>query len=113
VLQYVNCGHVRPRLCDEDHVSILDVANLPVGLLRSASFESATVRVKHGSRLLLVSDGYTEAEDHAGNFFGDEGLDRAARCDEIPAMLQMMQSFCAGTPQSDDCTVVQIAYRGR
>lgn len=112
-LQYMNCGHVRPRLCNDHSVSSLEVANPPVGLLRSASFESATLHINPGARLLLVSDGFTEAEDLAGDFFGDEGLDRAARCNDIPEMLRMMQSFCAGAAATDDCTIVQIAYRGR
>ena len=112
-LQYVNCGHIRPRLCYGDGITNLDIANPPVGLLRDASFESATLHIKPRTRLLLVSDGFTEAEDLTGNFFGDEGLDRAARCEEIPDMLRMMQNFCAGAAATDDCTVVQIAYRGR
>ena len=112
-LQYVNCGHIRPRLCDGESITNLDIANPPVGLLRAASFESAKLLMRPGERLLLVSDGFTEAEDLTGNFFGDEGLDRAARCEEIPEMLQMMQNFCAGAAATDDCTVVQISYRGR
>jgi serine phosphatase RsbU (regulator of sigma subunit) len=109
-LDYINCGHVRPRVCVDETVFNLDEANPPVGLFADSQFESASVQLRSGSRVLLVSDGFTEAEDPCGNFFADNGLDQAARCFEIGEMLDLVRSFCQGTPASDDCTLVQIEF---
>lgn len=109
-LDYINCGHVRPRVSVGQDVFTLDEASQPVGLFAGTQFESATVQLCPGSRVLLVSDGFTEAEDPCGNFFGDEGLDLAARCSELPAMLDLLGDFCKGSPASDDCTLVQLKF---
>ena len=45
-------------------------SNLPVGLLGAAEFTAASVKLTPGSRVILVSDGITEAEDAQGEFFG-------------------------------------------
>lgn len=68
----------------------LDEANPPVGLLADGQFESARVQLRFGSRVLLVSDGITEAEDQSGNFFADDGLEHAAHCVDITEMLDLV-----------------------
>jgi len=110
-LDYINCGHVRPRVSLGEEVFTLDEASLPVGLFAGTQFESAAVQLRPGSRVLLVSDGFTEAADLYGNFFGDEGLDLAARCSELSAMLGLLGDFCKGTPAGDDCTLVQLKFQ--
>lgn len=109
-LNYINCGHVRPRICVNETVLTLDQANPPVGLLPETQFESVDTQLTPGSRLLLVSDGFTEAEDPCGNFFGDNGLDRAVRCNGVGEMLDLVRSFSQGMPATDDCTLVDIEF---
>ncbi|HEX4154921.1 MAG TPA: SpoIIE family protein phosphatase [Acidobacteriaceae bacterium] len=107
-LEYINCGHVRPRVAVGGDVFTLEQANFPVGLIAGAGFESAAVQLQPGARLLLVSDGVTEAENPDGEFFGDEGLEQASRCAELAAILELLRDFSKGTPASDDCTLVQL-----
>ena len=57
-----------------------------------------------------MSDGITEAEDPHGEFFGDDRLDSASLCGELPGVLQRMMDFCAGHPANDDCTIVQVVF---
>jgi phosphoserine phosphatase RsbU/P len=109
-LEYINCGHVRPRLCVGGETVALEQANMPVGLLASAEFEASAIQLLPGTHVLLVSDGVTEAADPEGNFFGDEGLDAASRCTEIQAILDLLDSFSKNTPASDDCTLVQLQF---
>jgi serine phosphatase RsbU (regulator of sigma subunit) len=109
-LEYINCGHVRPRVCVGGEAVALEQANMPVGLLASAEFEASAIQLQPGTHVLLVSDGVTEAADPEGNFFGDEGLDVASRCTEIQAILDLLDSFSKGTPASDDCTLVQLQF---
>jgi serine phosphatase RsbU (regulator of sigma subunit) len=111
-LEYLNCGHVQPRLCSDAGVSRLQQSNVPVGLLDGAEYTVGSVALQPGSRVILVSDGITEAEDAQGEFFGDERLDSASLCADLPGILQRMAEFCAGHPANDDCTIVQVVFSG-
>ncbi len=111
-LEYLNCGHVKPRLCSDAGVSRLEQSNVPVGLLDGAEYTAGNVTLRPGWRVILVSDGITEAEDAQGEFFGDERLDSASLCGDLPGVLQRMADFCAGHPANDDCTIVQVVFSG-
>jgi serine phosphatase RsbU (regulator of sigma subunit) len=112
-LEYMNCGNVQPRLCSGTGVSRLETTNLPVGLIADAEYTAGVTTLRPGWRVVLVSDGFTEAENALGEFFGEERLDSAAVCSDIRPVLQSMVDFCAGHPANDDCTIVQVAYSGR
>jgi serine phosphatase RsbU (regulator of sigma subunit) len=111
-LEYLNCGHVHPRLCSDAGVSRLEQTNVPVGLLDRAEYTPGIVTLRPGSRVILVSDGVTEAEDSQGESFGDERLDSASLCGDLSGVLQRMAEFCAGHPANDDCTIVQVVFSG-
>jgi phosphoserine phosphatase RsbU/P len=111
-LEYINCGHVQPRLCYDQQVSRLQIGNLPVGLLCEVAYEADTVKLLPGSRVVLVSDGFTEAEDAEGNCFGEGGFDSAAANPSLEDMLSRLAGFCGGHPANDDCTIVQVTFKG-
>jgi serine phosphatase RsbU (regulator of sigma subunit) len=88
------------------------MANLPVGLISGAEYTVGNVTFRPGWRVILVSDGITEAEDAQGESFGDERLDSASLCSDLPGVLQRMADFCAGHPANDDCTIVEVVFTG-
>jgi serine phosphatase RsbU (regulator of sigma subunit) len=110
-LEYVNCGHVTPLLVTEENCCELEGGNLPVGLLSDVTYESGAIQVPPGGRIVIVTDGVTEAEDPNGDMFSAErleGLYPQAR--GIEDVFSAVDEFCSGTPLNDDCTVVQISY---
>jgi sigma-B regulation protein RsbU (phosphoserine phosphatase) len=110
-LEYVNCGHVPPLLVCGGEVMRPPHGNVPVGLLSDATFESARCQLSSGDRFILVTDGVTEAENAMGDFFEDSRLEAvAARNPTLEGILAAVSEFCAGTPLSDDCTVVELMY---
>jgi serine phosphatase RsbU (regulator of sigma subunit) len=112
-LEYINCGHVTPLLMHGKAATELSGGNAPVGLLCDMEYESVRRELGQGDRVLLVSDGVTEAEDASGEFFGDDQLrDTAARADRMEDIFDAVEKFRAGTPLSDDCTMVELAYTG-
>jgi serine phosphatase RsbU (regulator of sigma subunit) len=111
-LEYMNCGHIQPRVCSDAGVFRLETANLPVGLIEAAEYKAGMTRLLAGWSVVLATDGFTEAENPQGEFFGEDRLDSAARCMELRQMLKGMVDFCAGQPASDDCTIVQVMYSG-
>jgi len=112
-LEFVNCGHVPPLLVCNHEVIRPSHGNLPVGLLADATYESDRFQLHSGDRLVLVTDGVTEAENGAGEFFDNERLEAVACKDgSLEDIFAAVSTFCAGTPLSDDCTVVNLLYTG-
>jgi sigma-B regulation protein RsbU (phosphoserine phosphatase) len=71
VLRYINAGHPAPLLLRSGHV----VRELPAGRRLPLGIDPAAVAVgeemmEPGDRLLLYTDGITEARNPAGDMFG-------------------------------------------
>ena len=112
-LEYVNCGHVPPLLVCNHEIMRPPHGNLPVGLLADATYESDHCSLHAGDRLILVTDGVTEAENARGDFFEDFRLEAvAAKSETLEDIFSAVANFCGGTPLSDDCTVVELVYSG-
>ncbi len=112
-LEFVNCGHVPPVLLQQGKPTRPSEGNLPVGLLPIAQYESATYKLNAGDRLIVVTDGVTEAEDVTGEFFGNERLESAAACDSpFDQIFRRVAEFCGPVPFNDDCTVLELTYKG-
>jgi phosphoserine phosphatase RsbU/P len=112
-LEYVNCGHVPPLLVCNHEVIRPSHGNLPVGLLADATYESDRCQLRPGDRLVLVTDGVTEAENARGDFFDNERLEAVAgKSETMEDIFTAVARFCGGTPLSDDCTVVDLRYMG-
>src|SRR6266852_4754272 len=112
-LEYVNCGHIPPLLVCNHEVIRPAHGNLPVGLLADATYESDHYNMHPGDRLILVTDGVTEAENARGDFFDNERLETVAGKNEtLEDIFSAVATFCGGTPLNDDCTVVDLMYTG-
>ena len=111
LLEYVNCGHVPPMLVTPNSSQPLAGGNLPVGLLPEVAFESGTVQLAPGSRLIVVTDGVTEAENPEDDMFGMDRLQGLyPQSESIDHVFQAVVQFCAGKPFNDDVTVLQLSY---
>ena len=112
-LEYVNCGHVPPVWICGNEVLRPSHGNLPVGLLTDATYSSDRCQMKKGDRLILVTDGVTEAENARGDMFDSERLEQVAgKSSSMEDIFKAVADFCGGTPLNDDCTVVELSYTG-
>jgi len=112
-LDFVNCGHVPPVLLREGKPVRPAEGNLPVGLLPIAQYESASYKMMAGDRLIVVTDGVTEAEDSTGEFFGNERLEVATVGPEpFDQIFRCVSEFCGPVALNDDCTVLELTYKG-
>jgi serine phosphatase RsbU (regulator of sigma subunit) len=113
-LEYINCGHVRPVLHTPEKAEARVAANcnLPVGLFPDAEYASEVMQLAAGERVLIPTDGVTEAEDGAAELFGSERLqallDAGAGLGEV---FEAISVFTGGAPAEDDCTMVEVRYR--
>jgi len=87
-------GHPHPVRQEADgKVEFIGSGGLPVGLIPGADYENMEITLSPGQRLLLLSDGFTEAPLADGSFLGDRGLIRlldASRALEGVALLEAL-----------------------
>ena len=120
-LTYSNCGHCAPLLVRRGEAAIQSLApnSMPVGLVPGAPFSENHCDLQPGDRLVLYSDGVTEAQNSAGEFFGRQRLRDAIRlalnadCAGMHDAVQTaLRGFTGGAEQSDDITLVVVEFSG-
>jgi phosphoserine phosphatase RsbU/P len=90
-----------------------------VGLVEAAEFVAEELRLTPGDRLVIYSDGVTEAQNIEKAFFGKRRLKEAVEAHAAEsaaaihaAIQQSVAAFTEGAPQSDDITLLVLEYRG-
>lgn len=114
-LTYCNAGHNAPVLVRASgSVERLHCGGLVLGLAVEASYEQATVRLDPADRLLLFTDGLTEANSADGEEFGEDRLiETAVENRGLSAkaleekLLATAAAFSSGF--TDDVTLVVVA----
>jgi serine phosphatase RsbU (regulator of sigma subunit) len=112
LVEYINCGHIPPIVVMGPEKRKLDQNNLIVGLVPGAEYASAQCTLLPGERILLTTDGITEAENCRGEQFGDSSLDEAIQLTSLDAILAQVAKFQAPKVAQDDWTIVEIRYDG-
>jgi len=96
-----------------DGIERLDSNNAPVGLLEMMQYDSRSIVLQPGEKIILVTDGVTEAANANEDMFGDENLEAAAVAeDAFESVFAQVKAFCGETPFNDDCTVVELSFSG-
>lgn len=119
-VRYCNCGHNPPLILRGDgRVEVLPMGGIALGIMSPASYRTRELRLDAGERMVLFTDGLTEAHDAEGELFEDERLKHAfARHHEkdakamVEAVFAEIAAFSAGAPQHDDLTCLALAYAG-
>ena len=122
-MQFTSAGHPRPILKNASGgVTQLDNGGAVLGVFPNWKYEDSVVQLAPGDRLVLFTDGITEAARTDGEQFGEEGLIQVVKrlADEPPSnlnaeLLTDVKSFCDSHLQ-DDATLITIgvaAYTGK
>lgn len=74
-----SAGHHLPLVTDGHRIEAVGVTGTILGLLDSIDVEDVTFSLGAGQRMVLYTDGITEARAPDGRFFGDEGLQAVLR----------------------------------
>jgi serine phosphatase RsbU (regulator of sigma subunit) len=120
-LTYSNAGHCAPLLVRKaGAMQSLHTTAMPVGLMPGAPFGDETLQLEPGDRLVLYTDGVTEAQNEAAEFFGRPRLreviekSRGLSYAELhEALMEAIREFTGGAEQSDDITLVVAEFAGR
>jgi serine phosphatase RsbU (regulator of sigma subunit) len=117
VLTYVNAGNPSPILISPaGEIERLTSDSFPIGMFANARYTAKDFRMQPGSRLVIFSDGLTDAQNASGEEFGDERLIDCCRtiAPGIDAegvaerLMQAVAEWSIGTEQFDDTTVVVV-----
>jgi sigma-B regulation protein RsbU (phosphoserine phosphatase) len=116
--EYCNAGHPRPILISGNAIRHLPEGGAVLGVLPDWKYEDSMITLTAGDRLLLFTDGITEASSPDGEEFGEDRLAAIARdnCDGSAqaannTVLAGVTAFCAGRFE-DDATLLVIAAGG-
>ena len=117
-LCWSNAGHPKPFLVRQDSLETLESTGLPLGMLELAEYETKTMQLAPGDKVILFSDGLSEAESAEGEFFDKKGLREALKenasfgCVEFHAKLaEAVEDFSEGAELSDDITMLVLEFQ--
>ncbi len=113
--RYCNAGHPYPILVSAGAAHTLDHGGAVLGVFPAWNYQDSSVNLKSGDRLLLFTDGITEAEDAQGEEFGVERVAAFGKAHAASSaaelnqqLLAQVSDFC-GAQFQDDATVVVLA----
>jgi sigma-B regulation protein RsbU (phosphoserine phosphatase) len=116
-LTYSNAGHNPPILIGQGGIRRLDTGGLILGLFPQATYDEDTLQLEDGDTLVVFSDGVTEAQNTAGEDFGEERLLRCLQehrsCSPevlLDRILATVRTFAASAAQYDDVTALVLRY---
>ena len=115
VLHYCNAGHNHPYLIGEKAEPLrLSAGGLALGCFESFPFEENQVDLNPGDRLVVFSDGISEAMNRANEEFSEARVcelavaHRGAAAELIETILQSVNAHAGDRPQMDDMTLVVV-----
>ena len=116
----VQAGHSHPLLMRRDgSVEFIGDGGLPIGLVDEVVYDQVNFAMRRGDRLLLYSDGFTEAVMKNGDMLGEDGLvdlfRESAKVGEGPELLQDMfwrltEGMLDSTSLGDDVSAALLEF---
>jgi sigma-B regulation protein RsbU (phosphoserine phosphatase) len=118
LMRWVNAGHPPPLLIRANGgIESLEANGVPVGMLGESVYPVEECRLERADKVVVYSDGITEARNRAGEFFGMGRLRSIVRaipeynCRELhAAIVAAVEDFTQGAPQGDDVSLAVIEY---
>jgi sigma-B regulation protein RsbU (phosphoserine phosphatase) len=118
-VEICNAGHCSPLLLSKGEVTAIAATGLPLGMFCEGEYSVAQVKLEKGDRLVLYTDGLSETRDHRDTEYGSDRLEsllckshELCAADVVTRLVEDARTFAAGSPISDDLTVMAIQMVG-
>jgi phosphoserine phosphatase RsbU/P len=115
LLLYVNGGHEFPIVVNPTGIKErLEPTGPLVGIIPGAQFEIQSVSIEPGDTLVAFTDGVTEAQNSAGEFFGRERLyallaqPASTATELLDAIQSSVREFMGEADPSDDIALLAV-----
>lgn len=121
VMTYTNAGHPYPLVIHENYETnfFTKYPDVPIGILEDHNFSEHTYTVHKNHSILFYTDGITDTENPAGQFYGKENLIACVQrvaCQSpqeiIEAILEDITIHMNTRKQSDDLSLLVIRFTG-
>ena len=118
---YANGGHNPPILDDERGPRPLETTGgIALGMFDGLDYADTRVALEPGARMILFTDGVTEAFDARSEAYGDDRLLEAVRDlprqqapeQDVSDIVASVETFAGDAPQFDDITCVVFRFKG-
>lgn len=117
LLEYVNAGHNAPLLVPrEGPLARLSATGVALGIMPEARYQSMQAELHPGERLLLYTDGITEAFNAQDVDYGEERLEAFLRerrglgqAELVDGLIEDVLAFCGSVRPKDDMTLLLLA----
>ncbi len=115
-LAYVRAGHNPPVLRRASgQIERLEQGALPLGISTAQDYSATALQLSPGDLLVIFSDGFVEAENSAGEDFGEERLIEAIKttpsqpaAETLKGLMARLDLFVGAARQHDDVTLVIV-----
>lgn len=114
-LQIANAGATQPFFCRAGKVEAIKAEGYPLGMFPDIEYEEFTIATQPGDFIVFFSDGMLDAENDAGDMFGEERLvsilTKNRRCSAntmVNGILKSVSAFQGGVEHFDDETIVAL-----
>ncbi len=120
-LSYANAGHNYPVIIRKgsEPEFLSDKPNFVLGRKHLVRYMEKRTRLRPGDKLVLYTDGVTEARDPGERFFGDDRLleviGREKASDQkriVTALREALTAFENGNDHYDDATILALYFKG-
>ncbi|HTV36239.1 MAG TPA: fused response regulator/phosphatase [Xanthobacteraceae bacterium] len=116
-LVYVRAGHIPPfhRNGTGKVARLNRMGGPPLGLVESAVYQPDSVTLSPGDRLLIVTDGFTEAHDPADSLYGEARVEafltglEVSEGEPLKRLAGQVRAFEAGRPPFDDMAAILLS----
>jgi phosphoserine phosphatase RsbU/P len=116
IVTYSNAGHYLPIVVHQDgSVDRLTEGGPVLGVFSDAAYEQGQIQIASGDRIVLFTDGVTEARNGNDEEFGEDRLveaavsNRACSAPALEARLSQCVSEFSGDQRQDDATLIVVA----
>jgi len=121
-LTFSNAGHNYPVVERRGGEQLLlERGGIVLGVVEAPDYEEDVVTLEEGDRVVLYTDGITEATNREGELFGEERLCAllrsvprdASACAVTEMILERLRGFLDGVEPSDDMTLMVVRVTER
>lgn len=118
-LTYVNAGHNPPILVRQNKIIRLSEGGIILGVMKTImSYNSNTINLESGDKIILFTDGVSEAMNPFAEEFSENRLEQIAintsslsSAETMSHIRKEVEEFVQGAPQSDDLTMLIISVK--
>ncbi len=118
---YCNAGHNPPYVIRGDGgvVRLEMTGGVALGVVDDFDYRSRSIRLRTGDEVFFYTDGVTEAMDGDGKLFSEARLEEllaklgpGTESGYLEKIMERLRAFSGSAPQSDDITMVHLAFYG-